>query len=109
MTNMIHNNMNIHYIQSERSRLLVRLLVRIRRRCLVGALLLCRRRRCSDDGRLALFGGGLRNNFVKRRLKNLDGVGQRLAGTELTLRIPALHAACPVSNALAGRKGLRTS
>lgn len=79
-------------MQSERSRLFVRLLVRIRRWCLVGGLLL--RRGCGggDDGRLALFGGGLCDDFVERGLENPDGVGERLAGAELALRVPALHA-----------------
>lgn len=89
---MIHN-MDIHYIQLERSRLLVRLLVRIRRGCLVGGLLLRRGCRRSDDSRLALLGGGLRDDFVEWRLEDLDGVGERLAGAELALRVPALHAA----------------
>ena len=95
---MIHHNMNIHNMQSERSRLLVRLLVRIRGWCLVCSLLLCRRCGCSNDRRLALFGGRLRNNFVERRLQNLDGVGQRLAGAKLSLGIPALHATFLVTN-----------
>ena len=52
---------------------------------------------CSSTGKasaheLALLGRGLDDDLVQRRFENLDGVGEGLAGAELTLRIPALHA-----------------
>ena len=76
--------------KSERGRLLERLLEallsRVRRR------LFRSRGGSGNDGRFALLGRGLSHDFVERRLEDLDGVGERLAGTELTLGVPALHA-----------------
>ena len=53
-------------------------------------LLRCRGRGGSNGG-FALLGRGLGNDFVERRLEDLDGVGERLAGAKLTLGVPALH------------------
>ena len=50
-----------------------------------------------NGGGFALLGCGLDNDLVDGRLQDLDGVGEGLAGAELTLGIPALHAKHAVS------------
>ena len=52
----------------------------------------CWRRWWYNGGGLALLGCGLGGNLVDWRLQDLDGVGEGLAGTDLTLGIPSLHA-----------------
>ena len=56
----------------------------------------CRRllshRRGSDSRLVTVIGRRLCNDFLDRRLEDLDGVGEGLAGTDLTLGIPSLHA-----------------
>ena len=78
-------------IKSERSsRLLKALLEALLRGVRSG--LLRRGRGRSNNGGLALLGRGLGHDFVERGLEDLDGVGEGLAGTDLTLGIPSLHA-----------------
>lgn len=77
--------------KSESGRLLVGLCESIGA-VLVRCGFLGRRRRCRDDGGLALLGSGLRNDLVEWWLQDLDRVWEGLAGTNLALGIPALHA-----------------
>ena len=49
------------------------------------------RGRGGSNGGFALLGRGLGHDFVERGLENLDGVGEGLARTDLTLGIPSLH------------------
>ena len=75
--------------RSERRGLLEVLLVRLLGRVRSG--LLGSGGGSSDNSGFALLGCRLGDNLVERRLEDLDGVGERLAGAKLTLGVPALH------------------
>ncbi len=77
--------------RNELERLSLLILTRERFLLLEGRLLRSWCRWRNDCRRFTLLRGGLNNNLVKRRLQNLDGVGERLARTKLTLGVPALH------------------